>query len=530
MIKSIINKRIVSLKLLLFYTIILQHAQAQPLNIPKGSYPEYFTYFTPGNDDFPLHADVASKGVVMLDGSVTDRVNHGTAFLIRTFRDDDQVCMCLTAHQVPDQVPIGSSFSFNKFLYQNYLGADSVVEGLEFNSTTGYSRGYLSRATLVERIDDSVNNKDIALLLINKHMLIGPYVQLGYGFDSTALWADGHSYAIGHPYGYPQRISDPLDIVNSPINTTSVNLLTTDVPYSTGPGGSGSPVLKRPENAGAPWYVRGVASTAVFAPGDILSLSEVDDYDDDQLQYSTDIEVNNISLLEQAIRKHCWKKVDSANISAGKLYKQFLAVDNPATPYSQSYTLSSASGVSTAAAANEQQGSLLASLLNANLCNISGFTLPTIYPGSTYPWVVTIAGKQVDVGTNFSYDALGNSELHLASVVIGNTVSVASKPIVKVIDLSQQETDTDTVTAGFSVYPNPSSNGIFYISFPTAYEKKGYRIVVYSIDGRQIYKAEDIIGKKPYRLELGAQSHGSYLLGIYKLQSGEKVLSQTIIY
>ena len=514
--------------LLLLLCAFTQQVQAQPMSVPQDSYPDYFTYYNPANADMPAGADVASKGIILLSNNVS---LNSTAFLIWTLRNDNKVCMCLTGHQIDElhnnTVPgTGSSIFFNTEIYMDYLGKDSLIQtygnSMHLNTATGMSKGYLDIAELVAYFNDTASGRDIALVLVDKDKLPkASFSALGYDFNNGNLnWIGAQYYSIGHPYNYQQRIQKSLTITaNDPYFVKAITYL----PFAGGAGSSGSPLINHPSAPYASWSARGVLSYGVSP------FSYFSDPLFGNLFSFFNARFTKIGVIENEIRRYCWRQNDSALISSSGNYKQPMLVSNVGSlsAYSQNQTVTIASSIVSSSAAFTQTlpgtASIKATYLKANVCNISGFTLPTTYPGGTNHWMVTIAAKQINLSPEFSYTALGSAELHLASVVVSSSTARMAMSS----GIGQQQV-AHTTSAGITVYPNPSANGVFKISFPSAEEQ--YRLVVYSTDGRQVYAAESITGGNPYRLNISGLPRGAYVLAIYRRGAGEKLFGKTIVF
>lgn len=509
-------------------------AVAQPRNAPLSSQSNIYTYFTPGAAAMPPGSDFASKAVIHLNSDLGTGEPNGnnrncTAFLIRTFLEDTQdsnkVCMCLTGHSIinaysPQTPVIGSAVPFNSVMYMDYLGTELDSAGQLRNKVTNFSKGMLSTGKLLAHYYTPIDG-DIALVLIDKQEIPSlSFGELGYDFDNN-VWANGNTfYAIGHPWKYPQRISDniQIDAVYPSVVDTK-----TAVPYAFGPGSSGSPVLVKSRGTGNTVTVTGV-ETKGFEPKGVFTDLDARRY----YFYTIYNQVSKMSLLEPAIRKRCWNKRDSTDISTTGRYKQSVYAGNASTweAFTQNKSVTSISTLFNSALSMLLAGpsrSIRFVRLNANNCNISGFTLPTIYPGESNPLQVTIAAKEISVTSDFNYTAADASELNLASVVIGTTTSSTLR---KSPDTAAGQISERTHKDGpFNVYPNPGPDGLFYIRTPPAMQ---YQVVVSSLDGKIV--AQSNCTTTPYPLQLSSVSRGTYILTIYTLAGKEMVYKKLIVY
>jgi len=498
----------------------------QPVNLPVESRPDLFTYFNPAATNIPFEAVNVSKAIIHLNSFIDEWTPStgakASAFLIRTFRDDNKICMCLTGHQIKELIPngtpiVGNPVPFNSDIYMDYLGEDEIVNGAHHNKTINFSKAFLSAVTLMAYYGDVQGGKDAALVLIDKNQLPSALVgTLGYDFDDNN-WANSTYYSIGHPNNYPQRIAD--DFVFQQDQGSSVQL-SGQLPYAVGFGNSGSPLLTRP--AAAAGSVKGIFSQASGYQNYLGHLKS--DFSTNYFQYATTGYFTKLGVLETAIRNHCWKKADSAGIAANGSYRQTITVDNSSTvnAYHRDFTLSSASSLTQSSSSlfSESSSDEEYSRLNADNCSVGGFLLPTTYPGGNKPWRVTIAAQQVNVSPDFSYTASGNAELELSTVV----VSATSTQTARLTD-SQSNNIADKNNSLFTVYPNPSTSGIYHIKLPANGE---FSVVVYSLGGSEIYRAS--CNANPFTIQLPQTARGTYVLNIYAKENQAPRSSQLIIY
>jgi len=499
--------------------------KGQPLHVLKGSYPNIFTYFTPGSSAMPPGAAVASKATMLLQATdfrtYDEYSESSSAFLIRTFRDDNKICACMSAHQLDlpytNIAAAKARWPANSNLYMNYLGADSVSNGIHYNKTIRVDKGYLGTVSVRAYFYDTTTEKDIALVWIDKDLLpSASYSMLGYDFNKTG-WSNGRNYAMGHPLAYPQRLSDNLELLESDVDGNTVEL-ETKLPYATSPGSSGGPVIQVSTDGLNSWVVKGVLTEGYEQYEEDLNLNE-------RFIWATKVGVNNIGLLENAIRRHCWKKEDSAQIASSQSYKQSLVIDNTSgiAPYSQDQRVSTAANITASPGVTSQTEGVRETIYKANVFGMSGFALPTTYPGSTDPWAVTVAAKEINVSSDFNYEASGLSELNLASVVI----STGTQSTARWVDSVQAGTAVtgEESSTRFDVYPNPSPEGIFNVKLPAT---GTFRLAIHDLDGKYIFGA-DCTGS-PFRFALPAVARGSYLLTVYNKQHDELVYRKLIIY
>lgn len=511
-------------------------AKAQPPFSLLQSQPDLFTYYNPAATDNPGGSGIVSKGVIELQKQ-GDLPYFSSAFLIRTFRADNKICMCMSGHQISNLFSnishnpvIGSAVHFNSDIYMNFLGRDSVALGRNYNKITGFTKGYLSTATLVGYYDYNDENTimDVALVLVDKAKL--PAASLGMlGYDFSDNNWQVPFYSIGHPQSYPQQISKNLTIDG---NYSSYVSTATQLPYAMAPGSSGSPLLTQPQSETETSMVRGIFSgspgTQTFDASLIIHplFFGVYIYSTDRLWFS------KIKLLETAIRKNCWYKTDSANISRTGTYMQSAIVDNSSStnPYNTNASVRSTADLTAASSAvfTESTPTLKTNRLHANICELGGFTLPAIYPGATMPWQIEVAAKQVNLAADFNYTASDNSELELSTVVMGTAVTNTSRR------LTDSETDADgngSNRAGgpFTIYPNPSSSGIFTIASDGSLSAdQAPTAAVFAADGKKVYQSR-IYPDRKNNIDLHQYARGTYFIMVNN-KSGTVLLRGTIVY
>ncbi|PZF72287.1 T9SS type A sorting domain-containing protein [Taibaiella soli] len=514
--------------LLLFLFVILPVIAAAQ----RESFPGYFKFYDPANSGVPTGSDTASKATIFHVRNIgQNQLSTGTMFLINTFRDDDTICACLTGHQISSFFPSGNvalgPFSGMHALLMNYLGKDSLasIGGINYTLARpipGFSKSYITGGELVAyRYDPNDLLKiqpDIALILLDKRQLTeSSYATLGYGFEDNN-WTTDNYYSLNHPYTQPQRIQDNYSVNVFGLGASVIEA-TTASPFGAGEGSSGGPIIKRPlapSNAG---YVRGVL-VSIRQP-----ISLFDQITFQTLSYSNNVVFTKMNVIEQEIKRHCWKNRDSNEIISNGLYRKSVLVDNKTSiePYSLKRTISSVSDITGAAETGPAKKSIKTSYLKGDQCTISGFTLPVVYPGGTDFWQVAIVGKEIIIGDGFSYNASGSSELNIGAIVING--GAESSFYRKVDSSSAALPNTINTEEGldFKVYPNPSPDGRFNITFP---EQGQYWVVVYTIEGKEIYAASSSVNS----LQLPSVARGTYVLNIYRLEDGKPMFKKLIVY
>lgn len=518
--------------LLFFILVQINRATAQLL-YPAESRPDIFTFFTPGlSATNPANSDMISKGVAFL--STPNGDGDGTSFIIRTFRDDNKVCMCLTGHQIVDYTQridrSGNRIALvNSDIRMNYLGADSLNNGINYTSIRNFSKSYIRQATVLEVPASPHNTVDAALILVDQNNLpADEYAMLGYSFEDAYWDRPEYWYSIGHSHGYPQRIVDNATYTDQFANSPAYLTLLSPKPYAIAEGASGSPVMIRLNTVATP--VKAILSEGTYDRAYTGSFYSHFNWGwwPRRFDFFTKFSATKISVLEQAIRKHCWKKNDSAAISTSQSYRQTILVDNRASsnPYQQNTSLTSAIPLTTPSVALFQESlpECRTSRLHANTCDMAGFVLPTTYPGDNQDWQVTVSAKQINVGNDFNYTASGNSELELSTVVFFTNTAVSSA--------ARRTEDIPSTANGnkrdqrFNVYPNPSPDGIFNIILPVTGQ---FNVTVSTLDGKNVYQSN--CTANPFQVSLANRARGSYVLNVYDAQLNNKVIfTELIIY
>jgi len=518
-------------------------ALAQPTGVPDWSHPNVFTYYSPGNTSMPAGSDLASKAVMLMD-SYDDflEVTAGTSgaiFPVRTFRDDNKECMCLSTHQIKKSSSgtpaLGSTVYMLANLYNNYFGKDSLnPTGVAYNKTLGFDKTFVLTGELKEYIYDTANGADIALIWIDKRIFSSStYVELGTDF-SDQNWSDSF-YSLSYPLSYPLRLNDRM--------TASTGLRDAVYLYVTEPYSIAN------QSAGAPFISRSATAPNISARG-VLSMPRVqkDIYTlvnniPTKLAYNTRVVSTKMKLLESAIREHCWNKRDSANISTNEFYKRALEIDNTlfANAFGTNQALSSSSQLTGATTSSifsiNTPENIKSTTIKANNCsfdNANGFTIPTVYPGTTNPWRVQVLAKTVDVKPGFEYTASGDALLSLGTVVLTSTHSTSRQLPTDTDEngIHNNESVMSKDPGSFNVYPNPSATGIFSLDLPGHIDKdkvESYRLIVHSADGKLISQSEKAQPGLRCQINLSGFSRGSYFLSVYR-NTGKMVYSAVLIY
>jgi len=521
--------------LLMFCCCMLANGFAQPYG-PLKSRSDLYTYFNPADLNMPDGSIAVSDAIVYLSKSYFWGVFNeaGTSFLIRTPGNDEKVGLVLTGHQIYSYLGrdpvIGETIRFDSYIYMKYLGKDSMVNGIHYNRVSGYAAGYLDEGELKAYFRSTQTRSDIALVMIDRRKLppVASYNELGYYLgnvpDSRTIF-----YTIGHSSLYPQLIADSLNLTNT---YSEVLFMGGRGHYAVGQGSSGSPVINRPANAGDAWSVNGVIS-AIFLPY-ITPVSDVA-YSDEIYTSSHNIIMSKINKLEPAIRQYCWKKSDSSQISNSHSYEQHETVDNSVNqvPYEAPQSISSINSFlsSTNAITQKvqyygQQAALdaVSFYLRCKTLHVLNFPLPNKYPAAPYAdlnWVVSLVGEEIEIGPGFEYQASDSSELNVATIN-----GVGPSGAARRIGPSDKSVLSDNLFRRddlFTVYPNPSPEGIFNIMSSLGGQ---YEIIITGMDGRVIYRS-DFEGNL-FRVQLSGVARGMYMLSVY--MGYKQVFVQKIMY
>ncbi|WP_344828275.1 T9SS type A sorting domain-containing protein [Rurimicrobium arvi] len=494
----------------------------RPDKMPVRSRSELFTFYSNDIANRPQGADIASKGIINIAGVNPEFTNStdlggSTAFIIRSFRNDDRFCVCMTGHQVKTLSggiipPVPGYIYLNNNIRMDYLGEDSASHGTNYVRINNYSSSFLSHAELVEHYLDIPINQDAALLLIDKSWFPSEnFAALGYDFSPVNEQAGGNHYVLSHPWDYPMRLSDYGIFQEGDEHSVDISA---NLPFACGAGSSGAPLLSRPSGATVNALVKGILSSGV----DPVSVRE---YAADGVprfySYSTEARYTRISLLESAIRKHCWNKQDSAEISRSGMYKQTVLVSNAKPALKQNQSLNNVADVSGSAAAKTESSTdkrVTITKISANNCSVGGFTLPVTYPGGTATWRVVIAANQVDVNAGFSYAASGTSELDLTTIET-YTRSATSRTADAADTASNLSDSSFFATPGFKLYPNPSPDGVFFLELPATEQPITYTGSIINADGKLVQQLNRMQSGQKVSFRLACVPQGIYFLNLY---------------
>jgi hypothetical protein len=507
-----------------------------PPSAAAGAYINHFKYYSPAATDMPAGAGLVSDALMLMSIPVQDfplAIETQTAFIINSYREDNKVCVCASGHGV-QQWNIGQHYAD---IYTKYMGEYVPVPAATLYGALSSSLKSTVHFDLVAKADDDASG-DWAVLLVSPDELPGGYGQLPYVFNNL-LYPNtpaGKYYSMHHAWAMPQRVSDSLSYATGMFRqfSTSSPFVTLDAhPARVNPGGmgastSGAPIMN---SYLLPPAVVGIYRGTRFGltPQVVVPQSEVPPYDLQRFNYPDNFKYSNSAVaftkfsapaLMAAIKKHCWATKDSAAIENDTRYKTGVRQANTqqVNEFGTSRTVTSQSGLATAADQSYGESNPGAALLKASTLIIS-------CPLATSATLQQISGlaKEVVLNSGFEYTATDSYWLDMNIVVSEPGSSTISRPVP--INISRNR---DTLKAeNFVVYPNPSGDGVFYISFPGS--AAGGHLTLSSMEGKQIYKG-NMGNTNPYKLELSSLSKGTYVLNIYHPKTGEILFNKLIVY
>ncbi|WP_344828258.1 hypothetical protein, partial [Rurimicrobium arvi] len=322
----------VALSIILLLGATCVQAQLPQGVMPDLARPDLFTFYEDNNVNMPAGADRVSKSVIYVQGVDPGLPNPydgaGTAFIIRTFRDDDFMCVCMSGHQakllngrVAPGVP--SLIDTRTIISMDYKGRNYVnpSDGETYIALHEWASSYLTRAIVAAYYFDPSQPQlgDYALLLVNRRDLpSGNFVALGYDFGVINASNYQNYFSISHPLGYPQRLSKNLAYYNDANNMVEFDV---QKPYAMSSGSSGAPLVNATTTSvqGIESYIKNwVTYTGASIAGPTLLY-----------RYGLRMGFTRMSLLESAIKEHCWKNANKEQILSSGIYKQSVEVPNP---------------------------------------------------------------------------------------------------------------------------------------------------------------------------------------------------------
>ena len=491
-------------------------AQAKMRTARIGAYTKYFQYLNLQADDIPEEAQLTSNAIAGLVFPVPNNgIASGTGFLIKSYRNDGKICMCTAAHNVNlMQSSFWSSFRTID-IYMKYLGQPIWVPQLNayFNKTTSGFKSTV-QAKLVESLVS--NGQDAALFLINPQELPTiDFATLGYSFDYEYSPSSPLSYIIGHPYGMPQQLSDKLVYNQSLSANVPVTNFVIDAsgrkPAGIGLGNSGSPVLLRGNNS----FVTGIFHEIIINGSNSETIPEIELVLTDKqipIIYDTKGFVSTkMSVLQAAIKKHCWDNKTEEEIGIGD-YKKSVTTNNAEkrAEFYPTRTIASLNDLTIAANQPYRANNPGCILLKASHLTISCPITATADSKNIYGLAPTVA-----LINGFSYTATGDNSFEMNSVVLEPTSAAASRfTSPGFLSNNSKPKIIATPSAAFTVKPNPSTTGIFEVTVPAATIIKSYTMTVTTIDAKPILQ-QTVYPAQKARINLSGKARGVYVLQIY---------------
>lgn len=523
-------------------TAYAQEEDVLPDPVPVGAYQEYFQYYSPIGLGMPAGAELASKAVVLL--SVKDIPNstsdRGTGFLINTYRKDKKICLCTAGHVV-SSLDLGTH---SVEVYLKYIGK-AMPSHLDPQQILGtFISSYASTMHLELVARQSVTS-DWALLLVDPDELpVRDYATLAYIFDSEfySQAPAGSYFTLGHPLSLTQRVADSLQYSTDRLSQfppTSTVFALDPVATRSNPGGlakvaSGSPLVNNsllsPAVTGIMVRVHSAAAKGLIPldripPEDRRSFYFDPDYFTFNSRGFIATKLSTPALMA-AIKRHCWDKDDSLAIETDGGYKKGVRIDNtePVNEFEQNRIIANQAGLEAAADQSYNASNIGAMLVKAAKVIVNC----TIANKSGRDRLYCLA-KEILLEAGFSYMASGAKELDMNIVVTESEPMHTSSALMSVRNsISRHRTlESDRAADTFSVCPNPSTDGVFYISLPSGAGQ--YRLTVYSSDGRCVLEASNISGSR-YQLVLRGGAKGVYMLNIYRQRTGDSLMRKVIIY
>jgi len=557
LLKRIINYPKLSLLTLMMLSQNLSVKGQEPAGVLKGSYTNYYKYYTPApGSGMPAGSDIVSRGVVLL----TDQENEdndperfaGSAFIINTFRNDDTLCVCTAGHVAKAVMNDGYEFlgsppytTYRFNMYMDYIGQENPLIPRLNQTLTAYKTPVPIGARVVKVVTNargSGDQPDIALFLIDRRQLpaVANYATLGYELSTFYGKPIGSFYQIGYPFAMPQRITtNAKTLQNETSFENMLGVFPVNPPVGSGPGASGSPFViqtlpdGRVSNTGT---VAGVYCSGSTEPG-----TAIPEDAGVAIVYADELYGTELSVIANDIKTHCWKSKTETELMQSGAYKTSVIVNNSNNiqPFSQSQTLSQASDLTNIAAPNSYTVNttynttpVTATYLKAAICKIGSLSFPTV-SSANKPWQINIAAKEIIVTpssttTGFSYNATNGAELNLASVLVEPSSSSARL-------LSQDnpllpDSSTTKSEGVYAIRPNPSTTGRFSVDLPTGANDadKIYEIQISALGSGKTIKKESVHVGGVYEIDLSAYAKGAYIITISR--NGIMVYSSKLIY
>lgn len=499
----------------------LAQGPARPASMiyaPEGSYTKYFKLFDAGAAGMPKNAVESAKGGVALETArylTANGVGFGSGFLLRTGGGKD-VCLLTAGHvvayikgnpKVNDKIPMD--------LYFNYLGRDNngrseTVSGVNTRipgaRLAAYNWGNVN-------IGGQMLPLDFGILLLDKKMLPQKTIRtLGHDL-TTAPAANQPVYGLGHSNAMPLCIWDYPTFLGG---NSLVSQYSHSRHINVGKGFSGGPLfLERTVQSSDP--VIGLFIN-VAVPLKQVPANELIGKDDD-ISYADQAVVLRLSYIADQIRTICHQTAASQRSLTDEAYLEPEDIDNTANwnAFQVNVSASSLSGLSAASSTEyttENPGS--------KLVRAKTLTMNFAYQASaaSQNLVSYILAAETSLESGFSINAASNTEFSVYAVV--------SEPATAGTRIGQ--TGISEAPPAGTIYPNPSSNGVFTLAVPREafIEGRDYTVQVFSLDGRLVYQSSAST-TAPNIVDIHDQQRGKYIVTI-KDGSGNVLLTKSIVY
>lgn len=499
-----------------------------------GAYTKYFRYFDPTGSGMPRNSVRSCNGVVGIEtfryyeGDVD---GCGTAFFIRTRRNDGKICL-ITAGHVIDQLKIdpeiGDKISFE--IYLKYFGKDNngysqTTSGIHATVIDAVLAGYQLEPELLpgSNVPTAV---DYAILLVDKEVLPAKIVTaLGYDLN-TEPSATQHYYTLGHSHASPMRIADDPAFISA--DHDFLVKLRGSGNNNTAGGHSGAPVFYKNETGNTD----AVAGIMIQAWEKDQYIPERELIGDDRLMpvgYSPTIGYFRLSFIADEIREFAQAAAGAAQTSTSDPFLESEEVDNIANwnafqVAASASNLADLNGISSTKYATENPGS---KLVRAKSLTMNFAYLPA---SSSQNMVTKCLTSQANLENGFSFTAGSNTEFSIYSVVPEPASTAISRSTTDTA-MEQSEAMPDQYDlAGGYVYPNPSHTGIFtaVLTGNAAASQENYVLKVFTSTGKLVYESP-VTPDTQIRFDIHKWPPGTYL-AIIKNESGQILLRRQLLY
>lgn len=499
-----------------------------------GAYSKYFRYFDQTGSGMPRNSVRSCYGVVGIETYryyEGDADGSGTAFFIRTRRNDGKICL-ITAGHVIDQLKIdpeiGDKISFE--IYLKYFGKDNngysqTTSGIHATVIDAVLADYQLEPELLpgSNVPTAV---DYAILLVDKEMLPAKIVTtLGYDLNTEPSGSQ-HYYTLGHSHASPMRIADDPTFISAD-HDFLVKLRSSGNNNISG-GHSGAPVFYKNE-AGNTDAVAGIMIQAWEKDQYVPAGELVGDDRSKIVGYSPTIGYFRLSFIADEIREYAQATTGATQTSTSDPYLESEDVDNTANWNAfqvavSASTLADLNGVSSTKYATENPGSKLvrARSLTMNFAYLAA--------SSSQNMVTKCLTSQTNLENGFSFTAGSNTEFSIYSVVPEPaSTSTARSTTDTAMEQSEAVPDQYDLAGGY-IYPNPSHTGIFtaVLTGNATATQNHYVLQVFAATGKLVYESP-VTQDTQIRFDIHNEPAGTYL-ALLKDNSGRILLCKQLIY